>query len=185
MRKVLYIFGLLTDSDIEWLARIGSPRSLTDGTVLIREGEKIDRMFILIDGHMDVSVAGLGIVANLGSGEILGEMSFVDSSPTSATVTARGEVKLLELPKRALEAHFAEDPGFGMRFFRALTVFLADRMRSTIKRMGYGKVGDLNADEMMEDELDESLLDTVSIAGDRFSRMMKVLSGSSGHGERP
>ena len=176
MRKVLYIFGLLSDSDIEWLGNIGTLRTVADGTVLIREGQKLDRMFILLDGRMDVTVAGLGTVATLGSGEMLGEMSFVDSSPTSATATSVGEVKLLELNKRDLESRFAADTGFGMRFFRALGVFLADRMRGTIKRMGYGKGGDLASDEILEDELDEGLLDTVAIAGDRFSRMIRMLS---------
>lgn len=179
MRKVLYIFGLLNDSDIEWLGQVGTLRTLSDGTVLISEGEKLNKLFILADGHMDVSIAGLGVVADLGTGEMLGEMSFVDSSPTSATVTARGEVKLLELRNSDLEARFATDNGFGMRFFRALNVFLADRMRGTIKRLGYGKAGDLDSGEIMEDELDEGLLDTVSIAGDRFSRMMRILSGAS------
>lgn len=180
MRKVLYIFGLLTDGDIEWLGKSGEVRTINAGTVLIREGQKLDRMFILLDGHMEVSVAGLGAVANLGAGEMLGEMSFVDSSPTSATATAIGDVKLLELKTADLEARFDADTGFGMRFFRALTIFLADRMRGTIQRMGYGKAGDLAADEFLEDELDEKLLDNVSIAGDRFSRMIRVLSKISG-----
>ncbi len=177
MRKVLYIFGLLSDTDIEWLGKAGKRRILAEGTVLIREGEMLDRLYILTEGRMDVSISGLGVVASLGSGEMLGEMSFVDSSPTSATVTARSEVKLLELAKADLEARFTIDTGFGMRFFRALSVFLADRMRGTIKRMGYGKAGDLSSDEIMEDELDDGLLDTVSLAGDRFSRMMQILSG--------
>lgn len=179
MRKVLYIFGLLSDTDVEWLSKAGVPRTLTSGTVLIRERERLDRLYILIDGHMEVSISGLGVVAELGSGEMLGEMSFVDSSPTSATVTAKGNVKLLELRKADLEARFASDAAFGMRFFRALTVFLADRMRGTIKRMGYGNAGDLDSDEILEDELDEGLLDSVSLAGDRFSRMMRILSGSA------
>ena len=177
MRKVLYIFGLLSDTDVEWLGKAGRKRTLAEGTVLIREGEKLDRLYILIEGRMDVSISGLGVVASLGSGEMLGEMSFVDSSPTSATVTAKSEVKLLELARVDLEARFSSDAAFGMRFFRALSVFLADRMRGTIKRMGYGKAGDLGSDEILEDELDEGLLDTVSLAGDRFSRMMQILSG--------
>lgn len=177
MRKVLYVFGLLNDADVEWLGRAGQPRTVPDGTVFIQQGVRLDSMFILLDGHMDVSIKGLGVVTTLGAGEILGEMSFVDSAPTSATVTARGEVRMLALRKADLEARFATDNGFGMRFFRALSVFLADRMRGTIRRLGYGQAGDLDNDEIMEDELDEGLLDTVSLAGDRFGRMMRILSG--------
>ncbi len=178
MRKVLYIFGLLNDSDIETMARLGRKRTIPAGTALIRQGQTLDRVYLLLDGHMDVSVEGLGTVVTLGSGEMLGEMSFVDSAPTSATVTALDEVRLLELSKSDLEACFAADPAFGMRFFRAISVFLADRMRGTIQRLGYKKTGDLANEEIMEDELDEGLLDTVSIAGDRFSRLMRTLAGA-------
>lgn len=41
--------------------------------------------------------------------------------------------------------------------------------------LALGKSQHLDADQILQDELDENLLDTVSVAGDRFSRMMKVL----------
>src|SRR5882672_6322449 len=37
MRKVLYIFGLLSDADVSWIAKTGIQRRLQDGDVLIRE----------------------------------------------------------------------------------------------------------------------------------------------------
>lgn len=179
MRKVLYIFGLLSDSDVEWMAQTGTVRSLNNGAVLIKQGTKLDKVYILIEGHMTVSIEGLGAVAQLGSGEMLGEMSFVDGSPTSATVIAQGTVKFLQLNKQDLETRFAADPSFGFRFFKALAVFLADRLRGTVKHLGYGGEGDLDTDEIMEDEIDETLLDNVSIAGERFDRMIRTLSSGA------
>ena len=41
MRKVLYIFGLLTDADIDWMARVGIRRRLKDGEILIEQGKPI------------------------------------------------------------------------------------------------------------------------------------------------
>lgn len=179
MRKVLYIFGLLSDDDVAWMAETGTVQSLGDGATLIRQGTKLDKVYILIEGHMTVSIEGLGTVAQLGAGEMLGEMSFVDGSPTSATVAAQGTVKFLQLNKQDLETRFATDPSFGFRFFKALSVFLADRLRGTVKRLGYdGGSGDLDTDEILEDEIDETLLDTVSIAGERFDRMIRTLSGA-------
>ena len=87
MRKALYIFGLLNDADMELLAALGRVRTVPAGAVLIAQGQQLDRLYVLLDGHMEVAVAGIGTVATLGSGEILGEMSFVDSSPTSATAS--------------------------------------------------------------------------------------------------
>ena len=38
MRKVLYILGQFNDSDVEWLARCGTRRSVTDGEIIVHEG---------------------------------------------------------------------------------------------------------------------------------------------------
>lgn len=194
MRKALYIFGLLNDADVELLATLGRVRTVPAGAVLIAQGRQLDRLYILLDGHMDVAVAGVGTVATLGSGEVLGEMSFVDSAPTSATVRALDDVRLLDLPRAELEARFVADPAFGMRFFKAIAVFLAERMRSTVQRLGYGRdaargaddaVADavaggvragLAAPELLEDELDDGLLGSVGIAGERFARLVRLLA---------
>jgi CRP-like cAMP-binding protein len=176
MRKVLYIFGLLDDSDVETMVKLGRRRTLAAGEVLITQGQRLDRLYILLSGHMEVSVADLGQVAVLGSGEMLGEMAFVDDAPTSASVTALDQISLLELARDGLEACFVTNPGFGMRFYKAISVFLADRMRSTVARLGYGKGGALDDDALLEDELDERLLDGVAIAGERFVRLMRALT---------
>jgi hypothetical protein len=47
MRKVLYIFGLLTDDDVEWMAETGIQRRLRDGEVVIREGEPTGSLIFL------------------------------------------------------------------------------------------------------------------------------------------
>jgi CRP-like cAMP-binding protein len=178
MRKALYLFGVLNDSDVEAIARMGRVRLLPMGEMLIREGERLAHVYLVLEGRMEVSVRQVGTVATLGSGEILGEMSFVDNSPTSASVTALDGVRVLELDRAALEAAFAREPGFGLRFYKAMAVFLAERMRSTITRLGYGKAS-LDSDELLEDELDEGLLDNVGMAGVRFSHLMQLVSGAA------
>ncbi|HIO69975.1 MAG TPA: cyclic nucleotide-binding protein, partial [Nitrospirales bacterium] len=41
MRKVLLIFGQLNDSDIEWIAAVGTQQPLTPGSFIIHEGMPI------------------------------------------------------------------------------------------------------------------------------------------------
>ena len=78
MRKVLYIFGLLTDADIDWMARVGVRRRVKAGEILIEQGKSIDLIILLLEGQLSVVVKDVGIVARLGVGEIVGEMSLVD-----------------------------------------------------------------------------------------------------------
>jgi CRP-like cAMP-binding protein len=177
MRKVLYIFGLLTDADVEWMARTGVRRRIADGEILIREGRPVGSVIFLLRGECVVTDRVVGELARLEVGEILGEMSFVDSALPSASVTAAGDGLALFLDKQALARKLEADPAFGCRFYRALAVFLADRLRGTVRRMGYGSALALDPETTEKDELDAGVLDVVSQAGERFDRMLKALVG--------
>lgn len=182
MKKVLYILGQLSDEDIDWMTRSGKRRRVDAGEHLILEGQPISAMYILIEGSLEVSNKNIGVLAKLGIGEIVGEMSFIDRAPPSATVTALDNCLVLQLEKADLEQKLDSAPEFRARFYRALAVFLADRLRTTEHHLGYGsgEQSDIHSDEMIEDELDMSVLDTVSVAGERFDRMLKTLAGGTG-----
>jgi CRP-like cAMP-binding protein len=177
MRKVLYLLGSLTDSDAAWIARTGTRRRINKGDILIHEGQPAEFLIVLLQGEFVVSDKSLGEIARLGVGEIVGEMSFLDAAPPSATVSAVSEGLALFLEKKTMSAKLESDVGFGCRFYRALAIFLADRLRATVHRMGYGQ-DDFDAQSIAKDELDMSILDTVSLAGDRFDRMLKMLVGN-------
>jgi CRP/FNR family transcriptional regulator, cyclic AMP receptor protein len=170
MRKVLYILSRLSDEDVDWISQTGRRTRHAPGEILIRQGVQIDSLMFVLDGKVSVEVAGVGQVASLGSGEMLGEMSLVDESPPSATVVVVEPANVLHLDRRVLNARLDRDPAFAARLYRAIAMFLSVRMRSTVQRLGYGKVTLAS-----EDELDMSLLDTVTVAGSRFDRMIKKL----------
>jgi CRP-like cAMP-binding protein len=158
------------------MARTGVRRRVHAGETLIEEGRPIESVIFLLQGEFRVSTRTAGEIARLGVGEIVGEMSFVDSAPPSATVTAISECLTLLLDRQAVLRKLESDLAFGSRFYRALAMFLADRLRDTVGHLGYGKVEDLSP-TIAKDELDMEILDRVSMAGDRFDRMLKVLAG--------
>lgn len=174
MKKVLYILGELSDPDVEWILSVGRKERLTPGSTLIREGDTISSLYIVADGNLSV-IASSGVeVAQLGAGEMIGEVSFVDSRPTSATVKAIKPSTLLSIPKNALNARLQDDPGFASRFYRALAVFLAYRLRDTNSQLGYGK-GEARPSSS-GDELDDGMMDNIFLAGTRFERILKRIS---------
>lgn len=179
MKKVLFILGQLNDLDIEWLIKVGRKEQVPAGKTLIREGQIIDTLYIVLDGILAVSTRALGgqEVARLGAGEMVGEMSFIDARPPSATVTAAENTVVLAVPRGQLAAKLAQDMGFAARFYRALATFLSDRLRGTVSRLGYGQGQPLEAEIDYADELDENVLDTVHLAGARFERILKQLMG--------
>lgn len=178
MRKVLFILGQLSDEDVEWLSKTGSRDRVPAGKMLIEEGHAIDSMFILLDGKMAVSLKGIGTVATLSSGEIMGEMSLVDSRPPSASITAESDCLVLRISRTTLTARLESDIGFAARFYKAIATFLSDRLRGTVQRLGYGDTGaSLDEDTELDGELDLNVLDNVHLAGARFERMLKTLLG--------
>lgn len=163
MRKGLTILGDLLDQDLIWLAKTGDLRSVQEGEVLIEEGKHIDDLFIITDGWFDVQVQGSSL-ARLGVGDVMGEMSFVEKQAPSATVKATETARVLAVPRALLLEQFRSDPAFAARFWRAMAVFLSDRLRSMLP-------GESGA------ELDEALLDTLHVAGDRMLRLIDLLEG--------
>lgn len=178
MRKVLFLFGQLNDDDVEWMLRAGTKRFVPVGGVLIEQGVPVDSVFILLEGRLAVSLRSRRgperELARLNAGEIVGEMSFVDARPPSATVRAAEDSTVFALAKSALNAKLATDQGFAARFYRALAIYLSTTVRERHRDLGSGV--EIEADDEEEDdadELDPNVLDGVYLAGERFDRMVK------------
>jgi CRP-like cAMP-binding protein len=160
MRKALFFFGILDDEDMEWMLSSGIRREAEKGEVLIQQGK-------LTAGNIEV--------AQLKSGEIMGELSFVDSRPTSASVIAVEKSLVLALPRTLVSKRLSENTGFAARFYRAVAVFLADRLRASNALLGYGKAKPVQEDSEDLDEIDPDVLETLSIANMRFDRLQRRL----------
>jgi CRP/FNR family cyclic AMP-dependent transcriptional regulator len=170
VRKALILLGILDDSDVEWMIRVGVKRQVGAGERLIREKEPLASFYVILDGAFAITAMATQDkrIATLYPGEILGEMSFVDARPPSATVTADLDSLVLDVPRTELSHRLSEDIGFNARFHRSLAIFLAQRLRDTVATLGYGKTVQL--DESVEDdgEIPLDLLDSLSLAGRRF-----------------
>jgi CRP/FNR family cyclic AMP-dependent transcriptional regulator len=181
MQKALFILGQLNDDDVEWLADEGQRHKYEEGTQLIEQGKPNEYFFILLRGHVSISVAGIGEVAVDSSGEVLGEMSLIDARMSSATVTALEDSYVLRLAHETLHRQVLEDLGFGMRFYRALATFLSERLRSSQAQLDYDEETPLDPHQEQKGELDMNVLDNIHVAGARFDRLLKrMMSDSSG-----
>lgn len=168
MRNGLYILSQLDDADIRWLATAGAVRSLADGESLIVAGTPPGDLFVVTDGALNVVLPGGRAVAERGVGDVLGEMSLLERRPPAANVLARGRARVLAVPLDALRHELEVNLAFAVRFYKAVALFLSDRLReSTAQRDGTGRKPSL--------ELDESLLDNVHVAGDRLLRLIARL----------
>jgi extracellular factor (EF) 3-hydroxypalmitic acid methyl ester biosynthesis protein len=129
----LDIFQRLRQEDVHWILASAELRTISAGNVLVREDDPSERIFFIADGLLDVYVfAGHRIkVGQLGPGEVIGEISWLDRQPVSATVQAVETSAVLALSTELLERKLSSDPGFATRFLRALATLIAERLRKT------------------------------------------------------
>lgn len=177
MKKSLYILSELNDRDFDWLITEGRQRTIAAGTLLIHEGEQIDALYIILEGSMAVLVEALGgeEIAELSQGEVVGEMSFVDARPPSATVKALEDSIVWAIPRIQLRAKLLQDVGFASRFYQALATLLSDRLRGTVSRLGYSRYRQLNEGVESERNLNPEVLGNLELAKARLDWLLNQL----------
>lgn len=182
MRQALYILGTLTDADIDWLAAAGRKTSIAAGVDLVTQGRPLDALFLTLDGRFAVTIAdpdnrkAAKTVRELAAGEIVGEVSLLDSRPPSASVTAIVASSVLQVARKDLDRQLANNAPFAARFYKALAVFLAQRLRSNVIMSSAGpQPSQAAADEA--DEIDPAMLEQISLAAARFQWIVQRLSG--------
>ncbi|MEX0268710.1 cyclic nucleotide-binding domain-containing protein [Leptolyngbyaceae cyanobacterium UHCC 1019] len=179
MKTVLFLLGELDDDDIDWMLATGTRENMPAGTILIDEGIPINTLFILLEGTLSVTTAATQgrEIANLLSGDIVGEMSFVDTRPPSATVSAKGEALVLCISREKLADRLKFDIGFAARFYRALAICLSSRMRLTVNQLqnrDKPQSGNLNH-ELPVSELAKDALESVELAKTRLDWLLRRL----------
>ena len=92
-------------------------------------------------------------------------------------MTATEGALLLSIPRPALQGKLDADEAFAARFYHALGVFLAARLRNTVSMLGYSTGAPEGPEPEPGDELDEQLLDDLALAGSRFDWILQRLRG--------
>ena len=90
------IFAPLPDATLEQLARRLEPLQVAPGTVVVRQGEPGDRVYLIAAGSVRVDVDGHP-APPLGAGDLFGEIALLRDLPRTATVTGASECELLTL----------------------------------------------------------------------------------------
>lgn len=181
MRTALFLLGALDDDDIDWLIDRGDRQRLPAGSVLIQEGVPLSHLFILLDGALSVSVAATGgrAIANLLSGDIVGEMSFIDTQLPSATVTATQDSLVLRIEREELAQRLHLDVGFAARFYNALAISLSTRLRVTVGRLKHLNLPPASDSDFSFHDLAPDIQDTVTLAHTRLDWILRRINAEA------
>ncbi|SCG67968.1 Crp/Fnr family transcriptional regulator [Micromonospora coxensis] len=122
--------GRLPQSDRDALLRLGGRQEFPHNHRLLRQGEPGRHLLLLTSGRARVVVDDVRSIALRSSGDLLGELSYLDERPRSASVIAVGTVVARRITATAFD-HFLRDHPTAIRPFAQV---LADRLRAADKR---------------------------------------------------
>ena len=128
MEKRFFEF-LTHDERVDCLA-LGTVARHERGAALLRTGERRRALHVLLDGEAEVRRGDGALLARLVSGDVYGEMSFIQISGASADVTATTEGSTLTLTEAQLDELFRTRPGLAAGLYRSLAAELSRRLRA-------------------------------------------------------
>ena len=113
------LFQGLSRKELVQLARLTDDVEVPAGRVLCEEGDNGREFFVLVEGEVEVRRKGRK-VATLGPGAFVGEISLVEPTPRTATVTAQTPLRFFVLTPRDFQRMLNENPSVERKVMRGL-----------------------------------------------------------------
>jgi CRP-like cAMP-binding protein len=124
----------LSAGEMKLLATFSSEERFREGSMIFREGEKGDKLFIVLDGRVRISkfIPGVGeeALAVLDRGDFFGEMALIDDKPRSADAKAHEtDATVLSIDRATLNEILSMDPHASLQFLNLLCRMISRRLR--------------------------------------------------------
>jgi CRP/FNR family transcriptional regulator, cyclic AMP receptor protein len=129
------LFSSLDEKPRREIAAYAMPRTFAAGDSICRLGDNGDSMMAIVVGTVRISrptIRGKEIIlADLGSGELFGEIALLDGKPRSANVVAVTNCELMFLERRTVIPFLERNPAACMKMMEILCA----RIRRSDERM--------------------------------------------------
>jgi flavin-dependent dehydrogenase len=121
------------DADVESLAAAFEERDYRDGHLFIAEGQRSDRVFVVVEGEVSVASRGSGRrreLVRFKPGALFGLLSMIDGAPAAATCTGVGPSRVASLSRDVYTRLVDGSAALDLAFQRALGAQLAQDFRN-------------------------------------------------------
>jgi CRP-like cAMP-binding protein len=126
----------LNEEQIAKFAEIWEEDSFGKGGMLIRAGDVIRNIYLVVQGTLDVELQVSGthkplIVDSLKKNDIFGEMCFLDGKPKSANVQCNEPARVMKMRAQDFEKLMKERPDITTIVIRNIALILVEKIRTT------------------------------------------------------
>ena len=135
--KDIPIFAELRSEDMRELYRACEEVTHGAGETIVEQGVPGRGLYVIVQGDVQVrrvDVTGDTVLARLSPGSYVGELSLLDSSPTSARVIAVGPVFCLFVSAERFDQFILSHDEAARRIYRLFAKTLAERLRTANQR---------------------------------------------------
>jgi CRP-like cAMP-binding protein len=185
------LFARLESRQLHRLAELCVPRSYEAGEEIVVEGSTGLGLFVITGGRVEVT-RGTGeekvVFAELGSGDLLGEMSLVDDQPRSATVRTLEPTTCLLITRGSFQALVDREPEIAWCIVPVLATRLRALQEELIAGGGGAKaaqaVEDVTWSEDADDEKDsEAVRAALGLMRGQYALALAMAGGMRGFAE--
>lgn len=137
--------GFASEFDPEERAQLGNFGefiSLTDGDVLIQEGDKQDSLFLVVMGtfHVQTEVTGRPVLlGTMKAGDTVGEVNIFDPGNASASVVSKSISTVWKIDRARLEQYLEAHPRTAARLLVNVSTQLSKRLRKTNEKVAMAR----------------------------------------------
>lgn len=128
------IVGDLDKAQVAQLLRTAEWRTLPAGAVMTTEAEPVRELTFICQGQTEVRVKDQ-LVAHIGAGAFVGDVSFATGVAATATVTTEEAVRVLAFDQEKLKTLCKRDEQIAHALYRRIGGGLADKMRVATGRL--------------------------------------------------
>ena len=132
-------FAGLDPADLALIAAAAREESFAPGATIFREGDQADRLYIILDGTVEVwkdyGEEQRDRIASHGIGHLFGEMAVVDDLPRSATVIALGAVRLLSVGRDDFRGIVASNGAIALSITRSVSAMVRASNESFLENL--------------------------------------------------
>lgn len=156
------LFASLGDEDARALLRLLKPQSVAGGTMIFRQNDAGDAMFLIADGRVAIYITdddGKEVtLAELARGDFFGEMALVEGKPRTASARALEATRLASLAREDFIAFVRRNADVSL----AMVAAISQRLRATDELLRRRVSRNVNEIEQEQMTLADRLADTVS-----------------------
>lgn len=132
------IFREFSEQELYQLLKLAFEKKYPKDSTLFIEGMSGEVLYIIKKGQVDIckktASGGELVIASLGRGEFLGELSLLDDAKRSATARVSQDSELIVITKKVFQEMLKGDPVITVKLLLHFLRINAQRLRNTDKR---------------------------------------------------